>query len=476
MTEQTPAAADLRRRAVEHDLKAVESFERCDTDGALSQWAHGLNAAKDRLEADIADNGGMWKFPALFDLDGNLVAAKDVQTKFGWSWMLLDADGRPSGWFNPSKAENPDTARRNNAKKGYYVGAVLAPAYADLQGGSITSVTPVVIRKDGGYSADVTVVDNGLGSPAAEEQQEPPAAPALTVTREVRGTARWVHITGPAALESKAPAKAGAEARKWARELGATRAYRVSGGGDYRDGEFRYSVCYGFEGAPDPQDTPQRLPQGPAAPVEEQQAPDAPHGLETAPDGNGLRCSCGYADADGMADHLRAAGVLPEPVPMSDLWEIAGRGERVLLVAADSQAQAWELAAAQGVGRDYHHSATRLTAEQAEKVREEQQEGAPLTTEIASINYGRAVHPYDLLDDVMDDTGLNRADAHAAIHAMLDDIIGIDGEDAVILGRRTIRPESLISNPRDLDVYYWLTISDETAQMIRETVAATNPR
>ncbi|MFJ2630815.1 hypothetical protein ACIO6U_02475 [Streptomyces sp. NPDC087422] len=96
--------------------------------------------------------------------------------------------------------------------------------------------------------------------------------------------------------------------------------------------------------------------------------------------------------------------------------------------------------------------------------------------EIASNNPGRTVYPYDLLDDVMEDTGLSRADAHAGIHAMLDDLINLDGEDTVILSRRPVDPALLESNPNDLDVYYWLTVSDETAQAIRDALAATNPR
>ena len=71
----------------------------------------------------------------------------------------------------------------------------------------------------------------------------------LTVEREIRGgTAHWVHVRGPIDMDRKAPQRADAEARKWARELGKARAYSVSGGGDYNmpPGTFRYSVCYGF--------------------------------------------------------------------------------------------------------------------------------------------------------------------------------------------------------------------------------------
>ncbi|MEU3686957.1 hypothetical protein [Streptomyces narbonensis] len=155
-------AQALREKAAEEDRKAYESFERCDTDGALSQWAWGVTAQKDRLEADILEAGGKAEFGALFDLDGNLVPAKEIETQFGWSWMLLDERGKCAGWFNASKARNEDTARKNNAKKGFYVGRVRVPAYAKLAGGNICTVMAIKVRKDGGYSADAEVIDNGL--------------------------------------------------------------------------------------------------------------------------------------------------------------------------------------------------------------------------------------------------------------------------------------------------------------------------
>ena len=78
---------------------------------------------------------------------------------------------------------------------------------------------------------------------------------ALKVEREVRGgTAHWVHVTGPEAMFSRATYACGVEARRWARELGKARAFRVSGGASFNSpesggqGTFRYSVSYGFEG------------------------------------------------------------------------------------------------------------------------------------------------------------------------------------------------------------------------------------
>lgn len=92
--------------------------------------------------------------------------------------------------------------------------------------------------------------------------------------------------------------------------------------------------------------------------------------------------------------------------------------------------------------------------------------------EIASHIPGRDIHSYDLLEEMVDRYGISRREAHDAIHAYLEQCIDIDGEDAVVLDRRPIRPELVKDNPHDLDVYYWLTITDETAETIRESFAA----
>ncbi|WP_052412522.1 hypothetical protein [Streptomyces mutabilis] len=164
MTTTATTADEHRAASAAYVTAQQESYDRCDTDGALSQWSHGINSAKQELAARIAENGGRWEYPALFDLDGNLVPAKEVETRFGYAWMLLDEAGRCAGWFNESQAKNDNVRVRNNAKKGYYVGTVLAPCYAALAGGNITTVMPVARRKDGGFSTDVVIVDNGQPS------------------------------------------------------------------------------------------------------------------------------------------------------------------------------------------------------------------------------------------------------------------------------------------------------------------------
>ena len=118
-------------KAAQHEQNAHDSFERCDTDGFLSQWADGIMARKYRLQAEIDAKGGMWDFPALFDLSGNLVPAKLIQSKFGLCWALLDASENFTGTFVTAfpKREATMTA------KGYREGSVPKPAFAAIVGG-----------------------------------------------------------------------------------------------------------------------------------------------------------------------------------------------------------------------------------------------------------------------------------------------------------------------------------------------------
>ncbi|MFD7978905.1 hypothetical protein [Streptomyces sp. NPDC059071] len=94
-----------------------------------------------------------------------------------------------------------------------------------------------------------------------------------------------------------------------------------------------------------------------------------------------------------------------------------------------------------------------------------------MTTEIYDLNPGREFATYDLLDEVAEQYNLDRREAHDSIHAFLTQIIEIDG-DKVILAKNAARPELLTHNPHNLDIRYWLTISDETADSIREAFAA----
>ncbi|MFD3980742.1 hypothetical protein ACFWR6_19345 [Streptomyces griseus] len=93
-----------------------------------------------------------------------------------------------------------------------------------------------------------------------------------------------------------------------------------------------------------------------------------------------------------------------------------------------------------------------------------------MSTEIYQGMTGRGVSTYDLLDETMETYGLDKVSAHEAITAFLAGLA--DDDSSVIIERTPVRPELLKSNPQDVDVDHWLTVSDETAEHIRGALAA----
>lgn len=157
---------ELRAEAKQHDRDAYESFERCDTDGFLSQWASGIMAREKQMRADLMEAGGYAEFPALFTTDGRLIPnAREVETRYGWAWVYNTESGPV--WFNPSKARDDDKARANNAKKGYYIGRVTAQAYVKIVASGTglsgaASARPAVLPViENGQMIIRDIVDNG---------------------------------------------------------------------------------------------------------------------------------------------------------------------------------------------------------------------------------------------------------------------------------------------------------------------------
>jgi len=84
-------ALRLREGAKTSQQKEEESFQRSDTDGFLSQWAHGIGARLDNARAEILESGGTAEFSRLFE-DDREVPCREIEGRWGWSWMLLDDD------------------------------------------------------------------------------------------------------------------------------------------------------------------------------------------------------------------------------------------------------------------------------------------------------------------------------------------------------------------------------------------------
>lgn len=64
----SPRRETLLAAAAANRREAVESFDRCDTDGFLSQWASNCTANDRESEARLADNGDLTIGPALADI------------------------------------------------------------------------------------------------------------------------------------------------------------------------------------------------------------------------------------------------------------------------------------------------------------------------------------------------------------------------------------------------------------------------
>lgn len=161
----------LRQEAADHDQAAADSFDRCDTDGFLTQWAHGLSAERKRRQAQIQDEGGTAVFPALFDLAGNLVAAKllVIEDKFkGYGtrtvWAVLendDPDSKVVQWVTAFPART-STMTNKGFREGHVRAAAKAVTWAPpgARGlGGATQVQVIDQRTDGGFSRDVEIID-----------------------------------------------------------------------------------------------------------------------------------------------------------------------------------------------------------------------------------------------------------------------------------------------------------------------------
>lgn len=120
-------SAAFAQQAADHIAAQQASFDRCDTDGFVSQWAHGIQGQVAQRNAEIAANGGVatfWAYTAT-DLDGTPLSFRRAETKFGFKLVVDTADGEV--WVDPA-AKRPAT----NAKKGVIVGRseFTAPAHA----------------------------------------------------------------------------------------------------------------------------------------------------------------------------------------------------------------------------------------------------------------------------------------------------------------------------------------------------------
>lgn len=150
------------------------SFERCDTDGFVSQWANNRMASYHRMSADLAEAGGKAEHTALFHLDGTVASTHQAEGQYGPFWVLNDAAAERFGkrFVTLSKARNGERRYAANRAKGFTVGTILVDSYTDMVGngrglGAALTVRTVVkpsveaLRK-GDYT--IVTTDRGVGS------------------------------------------------------------------------------------------------------------------------------------------------------------------------------------------------------------------------------------------------------------------------------------------------------------------------
>jgi len=130
---QLDEAAKLDQLAQEEEQARQDSFERCDTDGFLSQHCHALKADEYRHAAQLLRQGGMEYLPRLVRIaDGKVVRAKLITHKSPWgmkeSWMLVDQNGKPTGTFFPNAPKS-----RKLGLAGVAIRNVLVPCKAKLK-------------------------------------------------------------------------------------------------------------------------------------------------------------------------------------------------------------------------------------------------------------------------------------------------------------------------------------------------------
>lgn len=119
------AGDKLRLQAQKHREDAQDSFDRCDTDGFLSQWASGINSRLNDAKADLLDREGLTVVDVLVDIfTDRVVGVKTVHTKYGEAFPVTRDD--KTVWVSAYYAK-PETYTKKGVRKAYM------HCYADAQ-------------------------------------------------------------------------------------------------------------------------------------------------------------------------------------------------------------------------------------------------------------------------------------------------------------------------------------------------------
>lgn len=138
-------ALDYDRQARESRARAIESFERCDTDGFLSQAAADATAREYDARAAWAREFGYATMTVLLNTDGSIASTRLKDGQYGAFWVLNDVSTARYGkrFFRDSQANTYDRQRASNARRGFVLASARVPATAPkLRGSNMMSLRP----------------------------------------------------------------------------------------------------------------------------------------------------------------------------------------------------------------------------------------------------------------------------------------------------------------------------------------------
>lgn len=164
-TYEGKTAEQWRAAALEATNAAYDSYARCDTDGALSQWCSSKSSQEYSRNAQLAEANGMWEFTALFYLDGTLATRDTVTNQFGTSWFIAQPrDGKR--FVNTSKAKKGARRLAADEARGFRVGTIRCAAIVKAAG---DIVTLTYYFAPDPYSEAYEIVDNGTAHTCYED-------------------------------------------------------------------------------------------------------------------------------------------------------------------------------------------------------------------------------------------------------------------------------------------------------------------
>lgn len=150
--EMESLATRLEQQAKENRERAQESFDRCDTDGFLSQWASNISADLRDLQKELLRKGCRERFAGVTTLEGVLLQARRVQTQFGTKWVV-DHPKHGAVWFDMYAARE-STFTKKGLRPIWYE----APAWAVISDGNggrsrglsgAANCRPITIEREG---------------------------------------------------------------------------------------------------------------------------------------------------------------------------------------------------------------------------------------------------------------------------------------------------------------------------------------